>query len=515
MEIYILAGQSNMAGRGSTRALPARYQPTNDHVMCFNAKGDWVPAAEPLHRDVDLRKQKKCGVGPALVCARALLELRKASWPSSSQGPPIGLVPCAIGGASLDEWQKTYQGIVGDCETSAGPGRPGNYNRPWRYKPGSQNLFEAMAARAEEALQAAPEGSRLGGMLWYQGETDGAKEDRARTYYERFETLVEDIRGLGYPELKVFTVAVTGSNGRLTYLQQVRDAQLKAGSSAGMSNVWVVDALGLPMQSDGLHLLTNGQVELGERMALQVFAATEASDSGREGSQTAICGWSRDLAQQDSRASRAEEDLRSIASMANSKLESKQGAARSDEPRGDREVKFRSFAKLFFFLDPQPEDRLLVLGCGAGACVLASALLYELGKIRAVDAMQSCLDQTRALLSEYAGTLPLQEEGAGSRGTRTSNIDLLKGDFTDVPWDDASLVYASSRGFGDTAMLGIAKRCLDLREGARVVTLDKPLPSVLSDFEREGEGDGQDTGAKQEFQVAWQCQALGPDFVYR
>lgn len=54
-----------------------------------------------------------------------------------------------------------------------------------------------------------------------QGETDGAKEDRAQTYYERFETLVEDIRSLGYPELKIFTVAVTGSNGRLSFLQQV------------------------------------------------------------------------------------------------------------------------------------------------------------------------------------------------------------------------------------------------------------------------------------------------------
>lgn len=58
-------------------------------------------------------------------------------------------------------------------------------------------------------------------LLSRQGETDGAKEHRAQTYYERFETLVEDIRGLGYPDLKIFTVAVTGSNGRLSYLQQV------------------------------------------------------------------------------------------------------------------------------------------------------------------------------------------------------------------------------------------------------------------------------------------------------
>ncbi|CAN0558213.1 unnamed protein product [Ectocarpus sp. 8 AP-2014] len=36
-------------------------------VMCFNARGDWRPAVEPLHRDIDLRKQHRCGVGPSLV----------------------------------------------------------------------------------------------------------------------------------------------------------------------------------------------------------------------------------------------------------------------------------------------------------------------------------------------------------------------------------------------------------------------------------------------------------------
>lgn len=40
--------------------------------MCFNAKGDWVPAAEPMHKDVDLRKQNRCGVGPGLVSSLPL-----------------------------------------------------------------------------------------------------------------------------------------------------------------------------------------------------------------------------------------------------------------------------------------------------------------------------------------------------------------------------------------------------------------------------------------------------------
>lgn len=43
-------------------------------------------------------------------------------------------------------------------------------------------------------------------------------------------------------------------------LDQVRDAQLAAGSPTGINGVWVTDAFGLPMFTDGLHLLTNAQV---------------------------------------------------------------------------------------------------------------------------------------------------------------------------------------------------------------------------------------------------------------
>lgn len=119
---------------------------------------------------------------------------------------------------------------------------------------------------------------------------------------------------------------------------------------------------------------------------------------------------------------------------------------------------------------------------------------------------QSCLDDTRALLSEYSGHYSAAmgtARGVGPRDTTPSNITLLEGDFTDARWDDVSLVYAASRDFDDTVMLEITRRCLRLKAGARVVTLDKPLPSVLSDFE------GTNTRSREEFQVAWQCQVEG------
>ena len=124
---------------------------------------------------------------------------------------------------------------------------------------------------------------------------------------------------------------------------------------------------------------------------------------------------------------------------------------------------------------------------------------------------QTGLDGARALLCEYSGRFTaaaattqgerIPEEGIGAPGTPPSSIELFGGDLTDAHWADASLVYAASRDFDDTVMLGIARSCLRLKDGARVVTLDKPLPPVSSE--------GEDTGAKEEFQVAWQCQVEG------
>lgn len=129
-------------------------------------------------------------------------------------------------------------------------------------------------------------------------------KDKAETYYDRFETLTQDIRSLGHPDLKIFTVAVTATTVRLPYLSavryflvplhlwlrvylltnipycslncrrppywlnihlniiytQVRTAQLRAGSSRGIDGVWVTDASGLPLYTDGLHLITSAQV---------------------------------------------------------------------------------------------------------------------------------------------------------------------------------------------------------------------------------------------------------------
>lgn len=90
MEVWVLAGQSNMAGRGSVDALPPDYTPS-PRISALNGSGAWIaPAVDPMHVDVDLRKAERCGVGPGLPFARAILDVNRESM-------HIGLVPCALG----------------------------------------------------------------------------------------------------------------------------------------------------------------------------------------------------------------------------------------------------------------------------------------------------------------------------------------------------------------------------------------------------------------------------------
>ena len=89
MQIYLLMGQSNMAGRGE---ITEGYKSEgNPRVFMLDKSRNWVAAKHPLHFDKAI-----AGVGPGLAFA-----LRMAA---RDTGIRIGLVPCAVGGSSIDSW---------------------------------------------------------------------------------------------------------------------------------------------------------------------------------------------------------------------------------------------------------------------------------------------------------------------------------------------------------------------------------------------------------------------------
>ncbi|KAF7016080.1 unnamed protein product [Triticum aestivum] len=226
MRIFLLSGQSNMAGRGGVHhrrwdgVVPPECAP-DPSILRLSAALAWEEAREPLHADIDTTKT--CGVGPGMAFARAILPRLE---PPGTAG--VGLVPCAVGGTAIREWAR------------------------------GEHLYEQMVRRA----RAATECGEIEAVLWYQGESDAESDAETAAYQGNVERLIANIRAdLGMPHLPFIQVALASGNKR--NIEKVREAQL----SINLLNVVTVDAIGLPLNEDNLHLTTEAQVKLGESLA--------------------------------------------------------------------------------------------------------------------------------------------------------------------------------------------------------------------------------------------------------
>ena len=216
--IFILAGQSNMAGRGHEvcgyECMP------RPNILRFSAALNWEPAKDNLHQDIDLGKSQ--GVGPGMPFANRILE-RNPNY------GVIGLVPCAIGQTQLDRWKK------------------------------GEKLYNNMIARAKASLR---DGGEIRALLWYQGESDSNLPSTA-TYAERFKQMVSDIRSdLQIPTLPVIQVAIRKKLDEPDI--DVRQQQL----GTKYPNVTTVDAKGSAFTAwDEIHLNTAGNIHVGRLIA--------------------------------------------------------------------------------------------------------------------------------------------------------------------------------------------------------------------------------------------------------
>ncbi len=88
--VFIMAGQSNMAGRGEVEA---QDQITNPRIIALDSSNQWVLAKEPLHYYEPSRRGLDCGLSFARNVLKHIPE--EAS---------IAILPCAVGGSTVEQW---------------------------------------------------------------------------------------------------------------------------------------------------------------------------------------------------------------------------------------------------------------------------------------------------------------------------------------------------------------------------------------------------------------------------
>lgn len=237
-EIFIMAGESDMSGRGLLSESP--YFSTS-RVKVFSNDWVWREGAEPVDDpasqidlvSIDGAVDAPRGTSPGASCGMSFATTISSLRPDVE----IAIVPCARGGSKIAEWSR-------------------NTSR--------STLYGSMLARA---LTAAQDGT-LKGVLWFQGKNDANDVVAASTWDTSCYQLIANIRAdLGIPTLPVIVTALGNSAGLsdVDYWNTIRTKQL-AMFGSGIS---VVDTLDLPQKPDDLvHLSTAGLVTLGQRYAV-------------------------------------------------------------------------------------------------------------------------------------------------------------------------------------------------------------------------------------------------------
>jgi hypothetical protein len=231
IKVFLMAGQSNMVGAGTSSQLTSPYNTTQADVKIWKYTGSWTSLTPSFGNTDDPVNSGQ--FGPEVTFGYTINNL----LPDDE----IYLVKYAVSGTNL------YWGWD--------PNRTGSY----------YNTFKTRAKAALKNLTDNGKSYTIGGMLWMQGESDGEYKGMADVYKTNLTNFINKVRtDFSTPDME-FVI------GRITtewydYCPTVRTAQEAV--AAEMAHVALVNTDDLKtVSSTNYHYNTVGQRELGIRFA--------------------------------------------------------------------------------------------------------------------------------------------------------------------------------------------------------------------------------------------------------
>jgi len=222
--VFLLAGQSNMAGRGYVE--PGDTLP-DPRILTITEDREWILAKEPLH----FYEPRLTGLDCGLSFGRELLK----HVPDSVS---IALIPCAVGGSSMQQW-------LGD----------------------SLHRGVQLLGNLKENVVFAKQYGSIKGVLWHQGESD-AKSGLIPLYGQRLEKLISIFRGIVQQDDLPVLIGELGSFAepeKQSRWDSINDLIHAVTSSD--ENTFVIGTGDLDTKGDHVHFDSEGQRRIGWRFA--------------------------------------------------------------------------------------------------------------------------------------------------------------------------------------------------------------------------------------------------------
>lgn len=223
--LFLLVGQSNMAGRGVVEDQDKAPHP---RVLMLTKDNEWTYAIDPIHFD----KPAVVGVGLGRTFGIEVAE----AHPNIS----IGLVPCAHGGSPISSWE---------------PGQD--------YPPTGGHPYDDAIQRAKAAMKT----GTLKGILWHQGESD-ANPEAAPHYEDKLHKLIARFRNdLNVPDVP-FLVGQLGQFEGVPWDEARKEVDAAHQAlPRRMMHTAFVDSKGLSHKGDKVHFDAKSYREFGKRYA--------------------------------------------------------------------------------------------------------------------------------------------------------------------------------------------------------------------------------------------------------
>jgi hypothetical protein len=258
VDVFLLGGQSNMAGRGAVSELPDASVIYNEGVMLYHSAS--MNSGQPARRWTTLRPASNSAgyFGPEIGFGNRMAEL----YPDRQ----IALIKHAVGGTD----------IGADWNPGAHPGDTGHFGP--QYATFVETVNSGLASLIEQGYTPV-----IRGMLWQQGERDARNSSYGPVYGRNLSHFIKRVRAqFNAPNMpfmygQVLPVALSA----YTFRDQVRQGQFDVDEDSGhvsaTDGARLVFADDLPMNSDNLHIGAAGQIELGFRFAQAASTVVVAS----------------------------------------------------------------------------------------------------------------------------------------------------------------------------------------------------------------------------------------------